>query len=129
MAVIDMVSKERIEQEEKAFDEGRLSELSWTEDELRRIDREPGKFQGEPQLAKVLYELMMLNSFDDSVDDWSGGAWYKFDGVLLVGIPSPIYAILEQHNDGLLFLDEYPSKERLESAWKSVDNLKATEEP
>jgi hypothetical protein len=116
-----VVEKARIALEETAEFRDDLSRITWTPEQLYRIDHDPGRFEGEPQLAKVLFELLMNGGSGEGLGDMETGWYERFDAVELTGITKPIYAILSSTSTGFLHVEEFPNEKKLEKAWGELE--------
>ena len=97
-----------------------ITEHEWTSDELYRVPNSPGKFEGEPILTRILYELKMNGMEDGDIDFGEGDDYSLFDHCKLKGVP-PISGILSEDSRGFIYLREYSSRHELAEAWKELE--------
>jgi hypothetical protein len=102
-----------------------IQEHEWTMEELWRVPRAPGKFEGEPILARVLHELWVNGMSDDQVDFISEED-ALFNGFALKGV-GPVYAILTETNEGFVYLGTFDNQRALMDRWKELQKASEKE--
>jgi hypothetical protein len=106
---------------EIAEDVDEIQDHQWTEEELWRVPENPGKFEGEPILTRILYELALNGMQDNSMSFGDGQNYDLFSGYQIGGKGPLINAILVTGSHGFVSLQTYDSNRALITAWRDLE--------
>ena len=86
----------------------------------QRIIRDPGKFEGESEIARDLYEASLDGFEDDQIGDVNEMGWY--------GRFNKENAILSEDDSGFVHVEHFKNKEQLDRAWKEIQAIYSQED-
>jgi hypothetical protein len=92
----------------------------WTSEELWRVPQNPGKFEGEPILTRILYEFSLNGMEDDGVSFDRGDDYALFSGYQISGKGPLINGILSTNSDGFVSFKTYDTNRELIAAWRDL---------